>query len=100
MSFIILILIIIMLYASLTRYGNIAKVMLITVLISGMTVAFLIYGIHIFGRGNSFVILNTEMNRTVFIHACLVWFAADLLVFFKILKNYRRYKEVNSKISR
>ena len=96
MSFIILILIIILLYATLTKYGSIYKVLFMTALVISMTAAFFIYGMDVFGKSDTFVILNTEMNRTVFIHACIIWSAADLLVIFKIIKNYRKYIAVNS----
>ena len=96
MSFIILILIIIMLYASLTKYGNLQKVLFMSILMICMTSAFLIYGFNVFKTEDAFVILNTEMNRTVFIYACIIWFAADLIVILKIIRNYRKYIEVNS----
>ena len=96
MSFIILFLIIIMLYASLSTYKSIYKVIFMTVFLSGMTSAFLMYGLKVFKTGDIFVILNTEMNMTIFIHACVIWVAADLIVFLKIIKNYRQYVEVNA----
>ncbi|HNX24051.1 MAG TPA: hypothetical protein PKG60_08360 [Spirochaetota bacterium] len=96
MSFIILILIIILLYAVLTKYSSMHKVILMTVFVLSMTTAFLIYGINVFKGSDTFVLLNTEMNLTVFVYACIIWFAADILVIFKIVKNYRKYIEVNS----
>jgi len=96
MSFIILILIIILLYATLTKYGSIYKVLFMTALVISMTAAFLIYGMNVFGKSDTLIILNTEMNRTVFIHACIIWSAADLFVILKIFKNYRKYTVVNS----
>ncbi len=96
MSFIILFLIIILLYATLSKYGSIYKVIFMTLLTVGMTSAFLIYGIVVFRSSDVFIILNTEMNRTIFTHACIIWYAADLLVVLKIIKNHRKYKEVNS----
>ena len=96
MSLIILILIIILLYASLTKYGSIYKVLLMTVIVAGMTSVFLVYGIGIFRKGDIFILLDTRMNKTVFIHACIIWFAADILVIYKIITNYRKYIEVNA----
>ncbi len=96
MSFIILILIIILLYATLTKYSSIYKVMFMALLVAGMTSLFLIYGITVFKSNDSFVILNTSMNKITFIHACIIWYAVDIIVFWKILKNHRKYKEVNS----
>jgi hypothetical protein len=96
MSFIILILIIILLYASLSKYSNLYKVIFMITLVTVMTSAFLIYGLGIFEKRDVLVILNTEMNRTTFFYACIIWFAADLLVIVKIIKNYRKYIEVNS----
>jgi hypothetical protein len=65
-------------------------------LVTSLTSAFLIYGLGIFGKSDVFVILNTEMNRTTFFHVCIIWFAADLLVIVKIIKNYKKYIAVNS----
>jgi len=96
MSFIILILIIILLYISLSRYSSIYKVLFMAAVVTSMTTAFLFYGMQIFRENEIFTILNTEMNMTVFIHACLIWFAADILVIFKIVKNLKKYNEVNS----
>lgn len=96
MSFIILLLIIILLYATLTKYGSIYKVLFMTAVITAMTAAFTIYGLGIFDTAESWVILNTQMNRATFIHACIIWSAADLIVIFKMIKNYRYYIEVNS----
>lgn len=100
MSFIILILIILLLYASLSKYSNIFKVLLMGLLISGMTSAFIVYGIHIFRITNVFYILNTDLDLPTFINACAIWIAADIIVFFKIIKNYRIYVAVNSEIVR
>jgi len=96
MSFIILILIIILLYASLSKYGSIYKVLLMTAVVSGMTAAFFIYGIGIFRESDIFVILDTQMNITAFVHACIIWFTADIIVIYKIIKNYRKYIEINA----
>jgi len=85
-----------MLYASFAKYGSIYKVLFMTTLLTGMTSAFLVYGITVLGKSEVFVILNTEMNLTTFIHACVIWFIADMLVIYKISKNYRRYINVNS----
>jgi hypothetical protein len=70
--------------------------MFMTVFITGMTAAFTIYGLSVFNTTDSWVILNTSMNKTTFIHACIVWFAADIIVIVKMVKNYRYYIEVNS----
>ncbi|PKL17357.1 MAG: hypothetical protein CVV49_11530 [Spirochaetae bacterium HGW-Spirochaetae-5] len=96
MSFIILLLIIILLYATLTKYSGINKVIFMTAIITGMTAAFAIYGLTVFKTADSWIILNTQMNRATFIHACIIWSAADLIVIFKMIKNYRYYIEVNS----
>ncbi len=96
MSLIILILIIILLYATLSTYQSIFKVLLMTAIVSGMTAVFIIYGISIFRNSDIFAILDTQMNKTVFIHACAAWTAADLLVIYKIIKNYRHYVAVNA----
>ena len=98
MSFIILILIIVLLYASLSGYGSIFKVLFMAALITGITSAFIFFGIQVFRKSNIFVILNTQMDLRTFIHACAIWIAADLLVFFKIIKNYRVYIAVNSEL--
>lgn len=95
MSLIILILIIILLYASLSTYNSIYKVLLMTAIVSGITAAFIVYGIGIFRKGDIFAILDTQMNKTVFIHACVIWFIADIIVIYKIVKNYRYYLEIN-----
>ncbi len=96
MSFIILILIIILLYATLTKYPGIYKVIVMTALVTGMTAAFAIYGLTVFNTADSWVILNTQINKVTFIHACIVWSVADIIVIFKMIKNYRYYVEVNS----
>jgi len=96
MSFIILTLIIILLYAVLSKYSSIYKVIFMTAIVCGMTSAFLFYGIRTFGKGTVFVILNTEMNMTTFVYACVIWSAADILVIIKMVKNFRNYVEVNS----
>jgi hypothetical protein len=99
MSFVILILIIFFLYSMLTKYGSIVKVVAMQGLVFGMTSAFLIYGIRILEDKNTFMIFNTEIDKSSFIHVCIVWFLADMLVTFKIIKNYRHYVEVNSSAS-
>lgn len=96
MSFIILLLIIILLYATLTKYSGINKVIFMTAVITGMTAAFATYGFSVFETADSWVILNTQMNRATFIHAVIIWSAADIIVIFKMIKNYRYYIEVNS----
>jgi len=96
MSFAILILIFFLIYSLLTKYGNIVKVTAMLGLIFGMTSTFLLYGIRMLDNGNTFIILNTEIDRTSFIHVCVVWFITDLVVTFKIIRNYRYYLEVNS----
>lgn len=96
MSLIILFLIIILLYASLSTYGNIFKVLLMTIAIFGMTSTFLVYGLDVFSRGDIFAILDTRMNKTLFVHACAIWFAADMLVLYRIIKSYMKYLEVNA----
>ncbi len=96
MSFIILLLIIVMLYASLTKYGSIYKILFMITVITSMTTAFFIYGIMVFDKSDLFEILNTGMNMTTFIYVCIIWFAADIIVIFKIIKNYRKYLDVNS----
>lgn len=96
MSFIILLLIFIMLYASLTKYGSLYKLLFMTFLTAGMTTSFLLFGLKVFKTNEIFVILNTEMSMTTFIHTCIIWYAADIIVFIKMLKNHRSYLEVNS----
>ena len=96
MSFAILILIFFLIYSVLTKYGSIVKVVAMQVIVFGMTSAFLMYGIRVLNDGNTFVVLNTEIDKTSFIHVCVVWFLADLIVTFKIIRNYRYYQEVNS----
>jgi len=96
MSFIILLLIIILLYATLTKYSSRYKILLMTTVITAMTAAFMVYGLGVFDSTESWVILNTEINKITFIYACIVWFAADIVVIFKMIKNYRYYIKVNS----
>lgn len=97
MSLIILFLIIIMLYATLSKYGSVSKVIVMSIFIFGLTLAFLLYGIRQLALHEIFQVLNTQMNLTVFIHACTVWFIADIIVLYKIVTNYRFYVEINSK---
>ncbi len=97
MSFIILLLIVILIYATLSTYGSVIKVVFMSLLVTGMTVGFLLYGLHELTSVGTFSILNTKMNMTVFIHACIVWFAADIIVLYKIVTNYRFYIEVNTR---
>jgi hypothetical protein len=96
MSFAILILIFFLLYSVLTKYGSIVKVVAMQAAVFGMTSLFMIYGIRMLADGNTFIILNTEIDRVSFIHVCIVWFIADMIVTYKIIRNYRHYKEVNS----
>ena len=95
MSFVILLLIIFLIYACLTKYGSIAKVIIMSALIFGMTAAFLINGINSLKVSDSFSIVGTEINLIFFVHVCIVWFGADIICAFKIIKNYRYYLEVN-----
>ena len=95
MSFVILALIIFLLYACLTTYGSLLKVIAISAVIYAMTAGFLFYGIRELGRGDVFSVVGTEINLTYFIHVCVVWFAADVVCTVKIIKNYRYYLEVN-----
>ncbi len=96
MSFIILILIIFLIYACLTKYPSMAKVIFINAVIFGMTAAFLVYGIVMFRASEVFSIVGTEINMVSFIHVCIVWFGADVICAFRIMKNRRYYLEVNS----
>lgn len=95
MSFIILLLIIFLIYACLTKYGSVVKVAFMLTLIFGMSAAFLAYGIVMFGRTDVFPIAGTEINLISFIHVSVVWFGADIICAFRIIKNYRYYLEVN-----
>ncbi len=96
MSFIILLLIVFLIYACLAKYGSVAKVAVMLTLIFGMSIAFLAYGIFMFGRTEVFPVAGTEINLVSFIHVCIVWFGADIICAFRIIKNYRYYLEVNS----
>lgn len=98
MSFIILVLIIILLYALLTKYSSMHKVLFMILLVSGMTFSFLVFGLSMFSRNSIISILDTEMDMMVFIHVCIVWFAADALVIYRILKQYHKYLDVNSEL--
>ncbi|MCL2154555.1 MAG: hypothetical protein FWH53_02700 [Leptospirales bacterium] len=96
MSLVILCLIIILIYASLTKYGNLFKTISMIVIVLGMTLAFLFYGLNVLNRGDLIAILDTNMNMKLFIHVCVVWFCADIIVIIKIIRNYKKYLEVNS----
>lgn len=97
MSFVILILIFFLLYSVLTKYGSIVKVIAIQALVFGMTGAFLVYGLGRLKNGHTFIVVNTEINRLSFIHVCIAWFITDLIVTYKIIRNYRLYQHVNSR---
>lgn len=99
MSFAILILIFFLLYSVLTKYGSIVKVIAMQFIVFSMTSAFLVYGLGLLRKGDTFIILNTEIDKASFIHVCIVWFIADLVVTFKIIRNYRYYQAVNSSSS-
>ena len=96
MSLIILGLIIILIYAALTKYSNLFKTISMIVIVLSMTLAFLFYGLSVLNKGDLIAILDTNMNMRLFIHVCVVWFGADIIVIIKIIRNYRRYLEVNS----
>ena len=96
MSFVILALIIFLLYACLTKYGSLYKVLLISAVIYGMTAGFIFYGVGSLGKSETFSVVGTEINFIYFFHVCAVWFAADIICTYKIIKNYRYYLEVNS----
>jgi hypothetical protein len=96
MSFVILILIFFLLYTVLTTYGSIVKVVVMLCIIFGMTSAFLIYGLNSLKPGDTFIVINTEIDKVSFFHVCIAWFLADLVVTFRIIRNYRYYLEINS----
>ena len=96
MSFVILALIIFLIYACLTKYGNMGKVALISAVICGMTAGFIYYGLKSLASSDVFTVVGTEINSVFFIHVCAVWIAADLICIYKIIKNYRYYLEINS----
>jgi hypothetical protein len=95
MSFVILGLIIFLIYATLTKYSNLFKVIFMSVIVLGITFAFLFYGLYFFGESDIIVIVRTKLNMKYFIHVCAIWFCADILVIIKIIMNYRKYLEVN-----
>lgn len=99
MSFIILILIIFLIYACLTKYDSMLKVAAMISLIIGMTVVFLIYGMYMFSSADVFSIAGTDINLVSFIHVCIVWAGADIICAAKIIRNYRYYLEVNGESS-
>jgi glycerol-3-phosphate acyltransferase PlsY len=96
MSFVILGLIIFLLYATLSKYSSLFKTIFMIVIVLGITFAFPFYGLHFFSGSDVIVIVKTELNMNYFIHVCAIWFCADILVIIKIIKNYRKYLEVNS----
>jgi hypothetical protein len=96
MSFVILGLIIILLYATLSKYNSLFKTMFMIGIVLGLTLAFLFYGLHVLSEGDIIDLLDTKLNMKVFIHVCVVWFCADIIVIVKIIMNYRKYLEVNS----
>jgi hypothetical protein len=96
MSFIILAVIIVLLYATFAKYGSVLKAFSVSLFITGLTLAFMLYGLTVFENNSVFTLLNTEMNMAVFVHACIVWFIADILVIYKIARNYRLYLSVNA----
>ena len=95
MSFVILCLIIILLYATLSTYTGLLKTVSMILIVLGMTLAFLFYGLHVLSSEDMISILDTNMNMKLFIHVCIVWFCADIIVIIKIIRNYKRYLEVN-----
>jgi len=94
MSLVILCLIIILIYAALTKYSNLFKTISMIVIVLGMTLSFLFYGLNVLNRGELIAILDTNMNMKLFIHVCVVWFCADIIVIIKIIRNYKKYLEV------
>lgn len=99
MSFVILLLIFFLIYASLSKYDSLLRVIYMSTIVFALTGAFIFYGIIKFKAAEVFSILDTTINMTVFIHVCVAWLVADLIVLSKIIKNYRTYIEVNSTFS-
>ena len=95
MSFVILGLIIFLLYATLSKYSSLFKTLIMIFIVLGMTIAFFFYGLYFFDENDIIVIVKTELNMKYFIHVCAAWLFADIIVIIRIIKNYRRYLEVN-----
>ena len=96
MSFAILILIFFLLYATLSKYDSLLRVIYMTMVVFALTFAFIAYGIFKLQYSESFSLLDTNINLIAFLHISAVWLLADLIVLSKIIKNYRTYVEVNS----
>jgi len=96
MSFAILILIFFLLYATLSKYDSLLRVVYMTMVVFALTFAFIAYGIFKLQYSESFSLLDTNINLIAFLHISAAWLLADLIVLSKIIKNYRTYVEVNS----
>ncbi len=97
MSFAIFALIFLLVFLALAKYRGVLSVAGAFVLIYGLTTMFLFYGLSSFGSGDSFLLMGTDISRMSFYHLTGAWYAGNLVTSLLIIRNYRRYLEVNCK---
>ena len=97
MSFVILLFIFGMIYISLKKYTNLFSAVSVILLLFSLTISFFVYGLNMLSAGETFVVVNTEINATAFYHFCIAWFVGDFFCTYRVIRLYREYVRINGR---